>query len=223
MELEFKRVGSRWVAEFEATGKFNLHIERKKRGSLALFQISVADGEYASESVWSDSAEAVVDKDFGAEIYPKYFKVTSGSEVVNGVVTMEGEGAEEDNPEHYPLFVKFTLSKEESEKTDSVTSDDSRDLLGDTSWGIQDLLYTHITAEIFYKKNGELIPYRDLRKWEITAGDLVTRDHIGLVNTTKEENRIVATYVTQYLAAGDYAYVLKINDTNIYRYYIYQV
>lgn len=92
MELEFKRVGSRWVAEFEATGKFNLHIERKKRGSLALFQKSVADGEYASESVWSDSAEAVVDKDFSAEIYPKYFKVTSGSEVVNGVVTMEGEG-----------------------------------------------------------------------------------------------------------------------------------
>lgn len=34
MELNFSKVGNEWVAEFEATNHFNLHLERKGTGSL---------------------------------------------------------------------------------------------------------------------------------------------------------------------------------------------
>lgn len=90
MELEFNRVGGRWVAEFEATGDFNLHVERKKRGSLALFQKSTEAGQYASESSWSDSAETIVNRDFKVGIAPKHIKVVSSSEPTMAIVTMEG-------------------------------------------------------------------------------------------------------------------------------------
>lgn len=93
MELQFNKVGSRWEAEFEATGNFNLHIERKKAGGLAIYQKASADDKYATDSSWSDNAPAVVNKDFSMLIYPKMIKVTSRSEPIQGIVTMEGEGS----------------------------------------------------------------------------------------------------------------------------------
>ena len=92
MELEFKKVGSRYEAEFEATGDFNLHIERQKRGSLAIFQKTSVDDKYASESSYSDSAEPIVNKDFSMLIYPKFIKVVSNSPVTRCVATISGGG-----------------------------------------------------------------------------------------------------------------------------------
>lgn len=92
MELEFKKVGSRYEAEFEATGDFNLHIERQKRGSLAIFQKTSVDDKYASESSYSDSAEPIVNKDFSMLIYPKFIKVVSSSPVTRCVATISGGG-----------------------------------------------------------------------------------------------------------------------------------
>lgn len=93
MELEFKKVANRYEAEFEATDNFNLHIERTKPGFIKIFQRGTPDGEYASESSWCEhSAEPVIDKDFSMLVYPKFIKVVSESEPIQGIVTMDGEG-----------------------------------------------------------------------------------------------------------------------------------
>ena len=72
MELQFQKVGGRYEAEFEATGDFNLHCERKGAGNFKLYQKGTPEGQYATESSYADhNAEAVVDKDFSMLVYPK--------------------------------------------------------------------------------------------------------------------------------------------------------
>lgn len=92
MELQFKKVGKRWVAEFEATGNFNLNIERVEPSKIKIYQKGSEEGEYASSASWEiNYAPSVVDNDFSALIYPKFIKVVSDSEPIQGIVTMEGE------------------------------------------------------------------------------------------------------------------------------------
>ena len=92
MELQFKKVGKRWVAEFEATGNFNLNIERVAPEKIQVFQKGAEDGEYASQASWYNNyASAIVDYDFSALIYPKWIKVVSYSEPVQAIVTMDSE------------------------------------------------------------------------------------------------------------------------------------
>lgn len=88
MELVFNKIENEWVAEFEATSDFNLHLERKDTGSLVVSQSGVQGGAYSTAFVKGHyEGQAVIDYDFGALVYPKWIKVTSGSEVVNGIVT----------------------------------------------------------------------------------------------------------------------------------------
>ena len=87
MEINFEKVGNQYVAEFEATADFNLHIEREENGVLELHQRGSEEGKY--DFAWSAgiNGRKVVDYDFGALVYPKWIKVVSGSEVVRGEVT----------------------------------------------------------------------------------------------------------------------------------------
>lgn len=89
MELNFNFVeGEGWVAEFQATGDFNLHVERKGTGFIVVKQRGTETGAY--EDAWAKGifeGAMVIDRDFGALVYPKWIKVLSGSEVTNGVVT----------------------------------------------------------------------------------------------------------------------------------------
>lgn len=90
MELNFTKTieGKEWVAEFEATGDFNLHLERKQNGSLVVSQRGSESGEYAASFMRGVyEGQRVIDYDFGALVYPKYIKVVSGSEVIKGEVT----------------------------------------------------------------------------------------------------------------------------------------
>ena len=88
MELNFTKVGNEWVAEFEAPSDFNLHLERKGTGSLIVSQRGSGSGEYAAAFVKGVyEGQRVIDYDFGALIYPKWIKVTSGSEVLSATVT----------------------------------------------------------------------------------------------------------------------------------------
>ena len=88
MELNFSKVGNEWVAEFEATNHFNLHLERKGTGSLIVSQGGSGSGEYAAAFVRGVyEGQPVIDYDFGALVYPKYIKVVSGSEVLKSEVT----------------------------------------------------------------------------------------------------------------------------------------
>ena len=90
MELNFVETieGKEWSAEFEATGDFNLHLERVKSGSLVVSQRGTPEGAYDAAFVKGMyEGGMVIDSDFGALVYPKYIKVVSGSEVVKAFVT----------------------------------------------------------------------------------------------------------------------------------------
>ena len=88
MELNFSKVGNEWVAEFEATNHFNLHLEREGTGSLIVSQRGASSGEYASAFVKGVyEGQPLIDYDFGALVYPKWIKVTSGSKVISATVT----------------------------------------------------------------------------------------------------------------------------------------
>lgn len=90
MELKFEKVKNLYVAEFEATGDFNLHIERVSDGRFLVHQKSVAGGEYDivdTVSYMDLDHKAVIDLDMSALVYPKYIKVVSESEPTLGVVT----------------------------------------------------------------------------------------------------------------------------------------
>jgi hypothetical protein len=88
MELVFNEVAEKvFEAEFEATGDFNLHLERENTGSLVVSQRGSASGEYVSSFALSTyEGQRVIDYDFGALVYPKWIKVTSSSKVVKGEV-----------------------------------------------------------------------------------------------------------------------------------------
>lgn len=90
MELVFIEVieGKEWVAEFKATSDFNLHVERESGSYITLSQRGTENGEYAT--AWAKGTyegQSVIDYDFGALIYPKWIKVTSGSKVLSAKVT----------------------------------------------------------------------------------------------------------------------------------------
>lgn len=86
MNLEFKQQNNgNYAAEVQVSGDFNIHIETKEKSTIAIYQRGSENGEYAVVTTFQ--GKKVFDYDFGALVYPKYIKVVSGSEVVNGVVT----------------------------------------------------------------------------------------------------------------------------------------
>lgn len=93
MDLVFSKVGNEWVAEFQATADFNLHLERVSSGSITVAQRGTDNGEY--DTAWAKGVyegQRVIDYDFGALVYPKWIKVTSSSEVVSCVVNFNAGG-----------------------------------------------------------------------------------------------------------------------------------
>lgn len=91
MDLIFEKQGTKWVAEFEVTSDFNLHIEREEAGFLFVQQRTTDDGEYDSVNGANFSpSDGVIDMDFVALVYPKYIKVVSEAEVTRAVVLPEG-------------------------------------------------------------------------------------------------------------------------------------
>ena len=89
MELKFEQVNNLYVAEFEVTSDFNLHIERKKSGFLTIKQRTTSDGEYDTVNAANISRnDMVIDLDFTALVYPKFIEVVSEAEVTMGIVTM---------------------------------------------------------------------------------------------------------------------------------------
>ena len=71
MKLNFNKENDLYVAEFEATNDFNVHIERENHGMLAFYQKSIVNGEYAEIT---DFKQLVRDKVFDSEIYPEYIE-----------------------------------------------------------------------------------------------------------------------------------------------------
>ena len=86
--LTFNQVGDKYVAEFEATTDFNLHIERSESGFLFVNQRTTSSGAYDSVKGASfNYNDAVVDMDFTGAIYPKYIQVVSKVMPTMAIVT----------------------------------------------------------------------------------------------------------------------------------------
>lgn len=90
MELNFIKENNNYVAEFEATADFNLHIAREEPGILAIYQRTTTSGDYAEiEGTREYRYKKVYDCDFVGAIYPKYIKVVSSAEVTNAELTLK--------------------------------------------------------------------------------------------------------------------------------------
>ena len=91
MELNFilKENSGAYVAEFEATSDFNLHIEGVVEGNVRVYQRGSASGDYAlvRGAMMYPAYGKVYDMDFTAAVYPKYMKVVCETEPAMAVVT----------------------------------------------------------------------------------------------------------------------------------------
>lgn len=87
MELNFTKKDGWYVAEFEATGDFNVHIEREA-GNFMFYQ-KTAGGEYDHiyGACYLDSMK-VFDRDFVGLVYPKSIRIKSETLPSVAVVTM---------------------------------------------------------------------------------------------------------------------------------------
>lgn len=87
MEIKFNQVGNLWVAEFEVTSDFNLHIERDAEGKLDIYQKTAGNQyEYIYDIGYLNN-RMVYDSDFTALIYPKYIKIKSAVKPIVAIVT----------------------------------------------------------------------------------------------------------------------------------------
>lgn len=91
MQLEFKKQNGLYEVEFEVTGNFNLHLERKNYGRIELYQKTSSETNYTSSPSYSANGDVVINLDFSMGIYPKFVKIISYTEVEKAIVTMEGE------------------------------------------------------------------------------------------------------------------------------------
>lgn len=88
MQLEFVKRGNNYEAIFEVPSDFNIHIELNKPSYLEVYQSSIQNGEYSFATEYKlNNIQKVYDIDFAALVYPKYFKVVSGSEVIKAFIT----------------------------------------------------------------------------------------------------------------------------------------
>lgn len=90
MELQFTQNGNQWIAETTVNAPYNLHIERKGTGKFMIYQRGTDSGQYAQCSIGPDMAYnqgQVIDHDFKHEVYPKYIRIESGSEVTTATLT----------------------------------------------------------------------------------------------------------------------------------------
>ena len=119
MELNFNKEGNVWVAEFEATSDFNLHLERVDDGLIKVMQRGTTEGEYVDSFITSgDNQMKNFDCDFAALVYPKYIKVISGTEVVSASVNFnEGGGSGSGSSDGESNWRYFDMSK----ITDDIT------------------------------------------------------------------------------------------------------
>ena len=88
MELVFSKEDNKWVVEFDAASNFNLHIEGVSEGNVAVFQRTVASGEYAYVVGSTPASHGkVYDYDFAGMVYPKFIKVECLTEPSSAEVT----------------------------------------------------------------------------------------------------------------------------------------
>lgn len=94
MELTFNKEGKNFVAEFEATADFNLHIERNKGGDILLYVRTQGGGYDIVDDFGVQRHQGVIDYDCTAFVYPKWIKIVSEVEPTYAAVVSDGEVTE---------------------------------------------------------------------------------------------------------------------------------
>ena len=95
MELEFiQNETGKWVAEFQVTSDFNLHLDNVNKRSLKILQRTQGNGY----GIVADTLEVrdytnVYDCDFTGLVYPKFIKIESVEKPI-GIITTDGEVTE---------------------------------------------------------------------------------------------------------------------------------
>lgn len=80
-----------WETEFEATGDFNLHVERNKGGDILVYQRTAGSGYAIVEEFRGMDNKPAIDLDFTSVVYPKFVKIVSESQPTYATVTTDGE------------------------------------------------------------------------------------------------------------------------------------
>lgn len=95
MTLNFtKNEHGTWIAEFEVTADFNLHIEREKGGDILLYQKTSGGGYDIVDGFGNQRHQGVIDYDCTALVYPKWIKIVSEVEPTYATVMSDGEVTE---------------------------------------------------------------------------------------------------------------------------------
>lgn len=88
MDLTFSENNGVFVADFEATADFNLHIEGAKSSDFTILQSGVQGGAYdVVRDAGHYPSSDVYDNDFVALVYPKYMRIVSSVRPTLAVVT----------------------------------------------------------------------------------------------------------------------------------------
>lgn len=96
MTLTFTQENGLYVAEFEATAPFSIHIERPKGGFINMLQRSVDSGTFVAVKNFNPNYNAtqVIDADCGqGAVYPKWIRLESAVEPSVAEVTFESESS----------------------------------------------------------------------------------------------------------------------------------
>lgn len=92
MTLTFTQENGLYVAEFEATAPFSIHLERPKGGFINMLQRSVDSGTFVAVKNFNPNYNAtqVIDADCGqGAVYPKWIRLESAVEPSVAEVTFE--------------------------------------------------------------------------------------------------------------------------------------
>lgn len=95
MNLNFIKSEDGWIAEFEVSADFNLHIEGVKIRDINVYQSSVNGSRYSiigNATKGLSSLSEVYDMDFSAIVYPKFIKVVCATEPLVGIMTEQQTG-----------------------------------------------------------------------------------------------------------------------------------
>lgn len=88
MNISFTQQGNAYVATFEATNAFNLHIERSQVGFIRMEQRTPEAGSYAPvDGFGGFSWDKVLDVDFTGGLFPKSIRIISETQPTMAFVT----------------------------------------------------------------------------------------------------------------------------------------
>lgn len=96
MTLTFTQENGLYVAEFEATAPFSIHLERPRGGFINMLQRSVDSGTFVAVKNFNPNYNAtqVIDADCGqGAVYPKWIRLESAVEPSVAEVTFESESS----------------------------------------------------------------------------------------------------------------------------------